>query len=73
MKKACVFGYPLEYTAETLVRLQGCAGWIIAGSQSMIKTNKVIYASSEDSDQPGYLPSLIKVFADCMKKTFKNI
>ena len=27
------------------------------------KTNKMICAPSKDSDQPGYLPSLIRVFA----------
>ena len=27
------------------------------------KTNKMICAPSEDSDQPGHLPSLIRVFA----------
>ena len=27
------------------------------------KTNKMACAASEDSDQPGHLPSLIKVFA----------
>ena len=27
------------------------------------KTKKVAYAPSEDSDQPGHLPSLIRVFA----------
>ena len=29
------------------------------------KTNKMSYAPSEDSDQPGYPPSLIRVFALC--------
>ena len=29
------------------------------------KTNKMICAPSEDSDQPGHLPSLIRVFAVC--------
>ena len=29
------------------------------------KTNKVACAPSEDSDQPGHLPSLIRVFAVC--------
>ena len=29
------------------------------------KTNKMIYAPSEDSDQPGHPPSLIRVFAVC--------
>ena len=29
------------------------------------KTNKMAYASSKDSDQPGHLPSLIRVFAVC--------
>ena len=32
------------------------------------KTNKMNCAPSEDSDQPGHLPSLIRVFAVCMKK-----
>ena len=34
------------------------------------KTNKMICAPSEDSDQPGHLPSLIRVFAVCMKKAW---
>ena len=32
------------------------------------KTNKITCAPSEDSDQPGHLPSLIRVFAVHMKK-----
>ena len=32
------------------------------------KTNKMACAPSEDSDQPGHPPSLIRVFAVCMKK-----
>ena len=32
------------------------------------KTNKVTWVPSEDSDQPGRAPSLIRVFAVCMKK-----
>ena len=32
------------------------------------KTNKLIFASSEDSDRPGHLPSLIRVFAVRMNK-----
>ena len=34
------------------------------------KTNKMICASSEDSDQPGHLSSLIRVFAVRMKKAW---
>ena len=34
------------------------------------KTNKMAYAPSEDTDQPGHLPSLIKVLAVCMKKAW---
>ena len=34
------------------------------------KTNKMICAPSEDSDQPGHLPSPIRVFAVCMKKSW---
>ena len=32
------------------------------------KTNKMACAPREDSDQPGHPPSLIRVFAVCMKK-----
>ena len=31
------------------------------------KTSKVAYASSKDSDQPGNLPSLIRIFAVSME------
>ena len=34
------------------------------------KTNKVACAPSEDSDQPGHLSSLIRVFAVHMKKAW---
>ena len=34
------------------------------------KTNKMACAPSEDSDQPGHPPSLIRVFAVCMKKAW---
>ena len=29
------------------------------------KTNKMVFVPSEDSDQPGHPPSLIRVFAHC--------
>ena len=34
------------------------------------KTNKLACAPSEDSDQPGHPPSLIRVFTVCMKKAW---
>ena len=34
------------------------------------KINKMTCAPSEDSDQPGHPPSLIRVFAGCMKKAW---
>ena len=34
------------------------------------KSNKMAGAPSEDSDQPGHPPSLIRVFAVCMKKAW---
>ena len=34
------------------------------------KTYKMACAPSEDSDQPGHPPSLIRVFAICMKKAW---
>ena len=36
----------------------------------MTKPNKMACAPSEDSDQPGHPPSLIRVFAICMKKAW---
>ena len=38
------------------------------GESEQDKTNKMTCASSEDSDQPGHPPSLIRVFAVRMKK-----
>ena len=37
-------------------------------SHSMTKNNKMTYAPSKDSDQPGHPPSLIRVFGVRMKK-----
>ena len=34
------------------------------------KTNKMVCAPSEDWDQPGHPPSLIRVFAVCIKKVW---
>ena len=34
------------------------------------ETNKMTCAPSEDSDQPGHLPSLIRVFAVCIKRAW---
>ena len=34
------------------------------------KTNKMAFVPSKDSDQPGHLPSLIRVFAVRMKKAW---
>ena len=40
--------------------------WLVYGPPHN-KTNKMTYAPSEDSDQPGNPPSLIRVFAMCSK------
>ena len=37
------------------------------------KTNKMACAPSKDSDQPGHLPSLIRVFAVCMKNAWRML
>ena len=34
------------------------------------KTNRMASVPSEDSDQPGHLPSLIRIFALCLKKVW---
>ena len=41
---------------------------MVANGPQHDKTNKMTYAPSEDSDQPGHPPSLIRVFAVRMKK-----
>ena len=53
------------------------AGYVLVQSKEMVryepphnKTNKMACAPSEDSDQPGHLPSLIRVFAVRMKKAW---
>ena len=59
-------------TAKTLIRLDGCPCWsecLLAQSSFYSfepphdKTDKMACAPSEDSDQPGHPPSLIRVFA----------
>ena len=41
---------------------------VILNEPSHDKTNKMAFTPSEDSDQPGHLPSLIRGFAVCMKE-----
>ena len=44
--------------------------WRKHNKPSRDKTNKMAGAPSEDSDQPGHLPSLIRVFTVRMKKAW---
>ena len=44
--------------------------WLWTNEPPRDKTNKMACALSEDSDQPGHLPSLIRVFAVRMKKAW---
>ena len=46
-----------------------CSAWN-TNEPPQDKTNKVVCAPSEDSDQPGHPPSLIRVFDVRMKKTW---
>ena len=62
----------------TVFKLQSRQDFVTDGQTTMAKTiwaaswqnNKMIYAPSEDSDQPGLPPSLIRVFAVRMKKAW---
>ena len=62
-----------EWIKESLYELQlktlplPCCLIIIEPSHD--KTNKMTFAPSEDSDQPGHSPSLIRVFAVRIKET----
>ena len=61
----------VSYTAECRVHTK--FGQTSLGKQHQpahYKTNKMACAPSEDSDQPGRPPSLIRVFAICMKKAW---
>ena len=53
-------------TSKTVQSLQNITFSIIDPMHD--KTNKLTCAPSEDSDEPGHPPSLIRVFAVCMKK-----
>ena len=44
--------------------------YLLTSEQPHDKTNKMEYVPSEDSDQPGHSPSLIRVFAVRMKKAW---
>ena len=59
---------------DDLRKVRGlCGMWICQHNKyepSRDKTNKVACAPSEDSDQPGHPPSLIRVFAVSMKKAW---
>ena len=43
--------------------IQGMPGVLFHFEPTLDKTNKMACAPSEDSDQPGHPPSLIRVFA----------
>ena len=45
-----------------------CIRWSFINKPQHDKTNKMACAPSEDSDQPGHPPSMIRVFAVRMKK-----
>ena len=58
-----------ETTPSTFLSDQVCVCFIALIIEPLHdKTNKMTCAPSKDSDQPGHAPSLIKVFAVCMKK-----
>ena len=78
MKKKTLGPYlPIECTAKSLIRL-GTGHfvgfvmllliWILEPPHD--KTNKMACAPNKGSDQPGHPPSLIRVFAVCMKKAW---
>ena len=50
--------------------LNPCTLFEISFEPVHIKTYKMACVPSEDSDQPGHLPSLIRVSAVCMKKAW---
>ena len=55
----------VAYVISTII---SCLRWHIWAPHD--KTNKMVCAPSEDSDQPGHPPSLIRVFAVRMKKVW---
>ena len=58
------FSY-IYITVKTIIQGQAELNWATSW-----KTNKVACAPSKDSDQPGHLPSLIRVFTVRMKKAW---
>ena len=55
-----------DQTASWLIRLSGCSGHILVSCDMTNQQRGCV--PSEDSDQPGHPPSLIRVFAVQMKK-----
>ena len=59
-----------QHNAEMINTLQGAGPEKDTNEPPHDKTNKMARAPSEDSDQPGHPPSLIRVFAVHMKKAW---
>ena len=56
------------YSRNKILKIR--VGPIMSNEPPHDKTNKMVCAPSEDSDQPGHPPSLIRVFAVRMKKAW---
>ena len=77
-KKKKNFFFLYFHIREILSHSQECGSqalflggsWMIREGSHVCKTNKMACVPSEDSDQPGYPPSLISVFAVRMKKAW---
>ena len=85
MKKDWVLSYPLSAQRRLWSDWVDAQADLLLGAQSFCwfchevahialdllpKSNKMACEHSEDSDQPGHPPSLIRVFAVCMKKAW---
>ena len=64
----------LKFTQYSLINIRQMKFWSMVGKHAfeppLDKTNKLACAPSEDSDQPGHPPSLIRVFAVHIKKAW---
>ena len=56
-------GHTLKFTHTTDLPSDATSGHLQTLAQQHDKTNKLTCAPSEDSDQPGHPPSLVRVFA----------
>ena len=64
----CILAFKNHFITFQLRNSMCIKFYVLTNEPPRDKTDKMTCAPSEDSDQPGHLPSLMRVFAVCMKE-----